>query len=357
MLTAPRYLLWAHRFYGQVDLDLASSGMDRVRHAELGALPPLDDEAGPKRLRAAIARAHDVTPEEVAPALGASHALWLAYTAVIAPGDEVLIEAPSYEPVWNSAEGAGARVVRFERPLAERFALDPARVEAAMTARTRVVAVTNLHNPGGVRASDDALRALARIAAARGAYLLVDEVYAPFDALCDARGVWAGSARRLADNVITTGSLTKCYGAGWQRVGWLLGPPDVVARAEGAVTASTGMLPLEHANLGAHVLARLPELAARARAKLAGKRAVVEAWLATRPDLSWSGPDSGLFGFAAARGSTEDLTARIEGGIVRERVVVAPGAFFGIPNGFRLSWSAPEDKLRAGLAGLARVLA
>ena len=162
---------------------------------------------------------------------------------MLSPGDEVLVEHPGYEPLTRAAEGLGAVVRTFERRAEEGFRVVPERVAAAVTPRTRVIVVTNLHNPSGVRTPDATLRELAQIAEARGAYLLVDEVYAPFDELPE-DGVFRTSARKLAPNVVAVSSLTKCYGLGMHRIGWVLGPSEIVERAEAAMIATCGHLPL-----------------------------------------------------------------------------------------------------------------
>src|SRR5258706_2959800 len=154
MFRPTRYLLWARRFYGKVPFDLATSGMTSVTGAELGAPASLDDPAGWENLRNAIAHYNDVPASEAIAALGTTHALWLAYATLLAPGDDVLVEAPGYEPLERIAEGIGARVVRFDRVASEGWAIDPARVARAMTPKTRLVVVSNLHKPTGVRASD-----------------------------------------------------------------------------------------------------------------------------------------------------------------------------------------------------------
>jgi hypothetical protein len=351
-----RYLAWARRFYGQVRYDLASSGIPSVSSAELGAPDPgaVDDPAGWARFTGAIAAYNAVPAGEVVPALGTTHALWLAYAALTSPGDDVLVESPGYEPLKRIAEGVGARVVPFARDEADGWALDPDRLARAMTPRTRVVSLTNLHNPTGARTGDDALRAVARVTAARGATLVVDEVYAPFDGLTDGAGVFRGSARHLAPGVVAVGSLTKCYGLGNHRIGWLLGPPDVVARAGDATTASCGMLPLGHAHLGAHAFGRIGALAARARAVLEGKREHVARWVASQ-GLSWHAPAEGLFGFVRVPGAG-DLTATIERAAREREVLVAADSFFGMPDGFRLAWSAPIQVLDEGLSRLSEAL-
>jgi aspartate/methionine/tyrosine aminotransferase len=356
MYPPTRYLHWARRFYGQVEFDLASSGIPAAPVDALRDAPPApaDPAVAWSALCRAIADYNDVPTAEVLPALGTTHALWLAYAALLAPGDEILIEEPAYEPLVRIAEGSGARVRRFGRERDARFALDPAQVERAMTAATRAVVVTNLHNPSGVRTSDDALRAVARSAAARGATLVVDEVYAPFDRLIDDRGVFRGSARKLGPNVVAVSSLTKCYGLGSERIGWVLGPQDLIARAGDALLASVGHLPRSYAEIGLAALANLPALAARARGVLGGQRDAVGRWVAEH-GLAWSAPDAGLFGLVIVPGR-RDLTAEIEAAVAQHRVLVAPGSFFGVPDAFRLAWSSPLEQLEEGLRRLARAL-
>jgi aspartate/methionine/tyrosine aminotransferase len=351
-----RYIQWALEHYGKVELDLASSGIPHAAWAELGVPEPsLDDMASYERFREALAIYNDVPAAEVVPALGTSHAIFLAYAAMLSPGDEVLVEAPGYEPLTRTAAGLGAVVRTYERPAGDGFHVSCERVAAAITPRTRVIVVTNLHNPSGVRTPDATLLELAKIAEARGAYLLVDEVYAPFDELAD-DGVFRKSARKLAPNVVAVSSLTKCYGVGLHRIGWLLGPPEIVASAETAVIATCGHLPLSHAARGAAAVANIAKLSKRAKAMLAGKREIAAQWAKTIPNATWSAPTSGLFGLVTLA-DPADLRPRIESWAKEHGVLVGAGSFFGVPNGFRLSWATlPTEKLEEGLAKLAKLL-
>jgi aspartate/methionine/tyrosine aminotransferase len=356
MFAPSRYLQWARRFYGQVKFDLATSGIPIVPSSELPLPARAEDDAAAvwATLCRLIAAHNDVTAEEVLPALGTTQALWLACAALITPGDEVIVEEPAYEPLIRIAEGVGARVVHVPRDARARFALDPERIASAMTPRTRAVIVTNLHNPSGLRASDDDLRAIARAAELRGACLVVDEVYAAFDAFVDGRGVFRGSARRLAPNVVAVSSLTKCYGLGPERVGWLLGPREVVERAGDALIASTGMLPRSHARIALAAFDELPALAERSRRHLTGKRDRVASWVESH-GLAWTAPPEGIFGLVSVPGH-DDLTPLIERAARERQVLVAPAAFFGVPGAFRIAWSVPVDLLDEGLVQLAKAL-
>jgi aspartate/methionine/tyrosine aminotransferase len=356
-----RYIEWATRFYGKVELDLASSGIPHAAWSELGVPEPdLDDLPAYPAFRASLAVYNDVPVADVVPALGTSGGVFLAYAAMLSPGDEVLVEHPGYEPLTRAAEGLGAVVRTFERRADEGFRIVPERVAAAVTPRTRVIVVTNLHNPSGVRTPDATLLELAKIAEGgggrpRGAYLLVDEVYAPFDDLPE-DGVFRTSARKLAPNVVAVSSLTKCYGLGMHRIGWVLGPSSIVERAEAAVIATCGHLPLAQAARGAVAVANVGKLAKRAKAILAGKRDIAARWAATVPNATWSAPTSGLFGLVTLD-DPQDLRPRIESWATEHGVLVGAGSFFGVPNGFRLSWATlPKERFEAGLAKLSTLL-
>jgi aspartate/methionine/tyrosine aminotransferase len=275
--------------------------------------------------------------EEVTPAVGTSNAIYLAYAAMLAPGDEILVETPGYEPLLNTAEGLGATVRTFPRLERESFAVDPARVAAAMTPRTRAIVVTTLHNPSGVRIPEATLRDLAAIAAAQGAYLLVDEVYAPFDRLAD-DGIFRGGARKLAPNVIAISSLTKCYGLGMHRIGWVLAPEEITERAAAAAVATVGHLPLSHASYGVVAFDAIGALSRRARTIVESKREIAAAWAGSLRDAHWSAPEDGLFGLLTLHGRG-DLLPRIEETALTAGVIVGAGSFFGAPSSFRLSWA------------------
>lgn len=357
MLPRVDYLSWAIESFPGARWDLATSGLLSVSAAELGVpVEALSDPGALRRFAAKVGERYGVAAGEVVPALGTSGAVWMAVASVLpgpgeggAAGVEVLVETPTYEPLLRVVEGMGATVRRVPRLAEEGYRIDPARVAAALTERTRLVVLASPHNPTGLVTPDEDLAEIARACEARGAYLLVDEVYRELAAP-------GTTARALGANVIAVSSLTKCFGLGWARAGWILMPEALRGAARAAEMHSTGTLPTTSGAIGAHAMERLDALDARARALSEGKRAVVEAFLARHGQLSWTPPpERALFGFVRAEGV--DVAAGLARAASEHGLFAVPGAFFEAPEGFRLSWaSLPPDRLAQGLELLAASL-
>ena len=175
------YMEWA-KTQSHARFNLATSGMIGVPFAEFPlGLEELEVTApggyGYAPLQQRLAR-HSGVPEEcVVAAAGTSMANHLAMAAVLEPGDEVLIEQPVYGPLLDVAEYLGARVKRVPRRFETGFALEPAELERTITRETRLIVLSNLHNPSGALMPAATLRAIGEMAHRVGAHVLVDEVY------------------------------------------------------------------------------------------------------------------------------------------------------------------------------------
>lgn len=349
MLPPIAYLDFAARWYGQVSYDLATSGVAQVGEDALGAGAAVADLGARERFRAAVANRYGVPAAEVVTTLGASGALFVAHATLLGGDRRLLVESPSYEPLWRGAEALGGAVDRFERRFEAGFALDVDAIVSACRPETAVVAITNPHNPTGVVAEGRELAALASALAARNVTLLIDEAYLE---LLSPRT----TARRLAANIVTCSSATKCWGAGWTRAGWLF-LPEALAAAAGRVERYTqGMAPPVTWAWGERVVTRADRLLERARLLQTGKRELVDAFVARHPTLEWVPPPaSSVFGWVRdVRGA--DLLPQIERGIRELGVITAPGSFFGEPSAFRLGWTSDVKKLPEALTRLAKAL-
>lgn len=350
MFPAIGYLDFAQRWFGQVRYDLASSGLRAIPAAELGTAPA-DDYASRGRFASAVARRYGVATGEVAPCLGGSGALFTAFATLVGRGGRVLVEAPGYEPMWRVPEALGIAVDRFERRWDDGYALDPGRILAALSSDTRLVAITNPHNPTAARADDDTLRALARALAPRGVGLFVDEAYLELVRP-------EHTARRLGANVVTCSSTTKCWGVPWARAGWLLLPEPEAREARRIEQHICGTAPPGSWAWGEVALGSVEDLVARRQRRQIGKRKLVERWVERHAkSLEWHAPHAdSLYGWLRDR-RRRDLLPLIEQGIAERGVIVSPGAFFGDETAFRMSWTSDLETLAMGLEELAKALA
>jgi aspartate/methionine/tyrosine aminotransferase len=353
MSSAP-YMEWA-KLHVRQRVNLSASNL---LHCELADLPGArealelhgDNDSGYRPLVDAIGSTYGVTPEMVAVAQGTSGANFLVFAALVKAGDEVLVERPGYDPLMGPPALLGANVTRFDRRFEDGYRLDPDAVRAALTPRTRLIVVTNAHNPSGVVAADADLDEIGRMAERHGARVLVDEVYLDTAAFTPARPAAARSPV-----FISTSSLTKSYGLAGLRCGWAIAAPKVaeaVRRARDIVDGS-GAFPTER--LSVLAFSMLDRLAARAQRILTANGHAVREFLASRSDLDVVLPQAGTVVFPRIRG-VQDAGPFVERLARDFETDVVPGRFFQAPAHFRVAFGGRAQVLAEGLAQLRKAL-
>ena len=342
------YMHWA-KFKPPVRYQLTGS---EVPHFRMDSLPvsiadlDLDGASHPRYapLREAIARRYGISTEQVVAADGTSMANFLAMAALISPGDEVLIEHPTYELFVGAASFLGAEIKRFERKAEDAFRLDPANVRAAMSDRTRLIVITNLHNPSSALASEDELRAIGQL----GVPILIDEVY--LDSAVPPRR----SAVHLGPEFICTNSLTKVYGLSGLRCGWILAEPDLAERMwrlndlfgvnQAHPAERLACIAFDHIDA---VIGDNPGILAR-------NRELWNEFVSSREDLDCMPAEHGITVFPRwSGGDTEHL-----GALLRDKydTAVVPGRWFELPEHFRVGFGLPTPDLAEGLSRLGSAL-
>jgi len=165
------YMEWA-KLCSAAPYNLATSGMAEYPLAQLGPdLPQLEiNDSSPygyPPLRERLARKSQAPPQCVVMAAGTSLANHLAMAACFEPGEEVLVEQPTYELLLSTARFLGAKIRRFRRRFEDGFRIDPEEVEKRVTPRTRLIVITNLHNPSSALTDEPTLAAVGEIAGVR----------------------------------------------------------------------------------------------------------------------------------------------------------------------------------------------
>jgi aspartate/methionine/tyrosine aminotransferase len=349
-----RYVGWGKR-QGNARFDLASSGIldyplaelpVRIEDLEIGGTGPY----GYQPLMERLAAKAGVAKECVVYTLGTSMANFVALTALVHPGDEVLVERPTYDPLLAILEHLGAKVCRFERLAEKGFQVGLEELERKLTPRTRLVILCNLHNPSSALTDENTLRQAGAMAAKVGARVLVDEVY--LETLFDQP--WL-SAFHLGTNFVVTSSLTKAYGLGGIRCGWVLAQPDLVQRMWQVVDFTYGS-PVHPAELLAVIaLDNLDRVRDRARTLLERNRMLVNEFLAKHPELDCEPSRFGTTVFPRLRvGRTGEFVV-----MLREQfeTSVVPGELFEQPQHFRLGFCGVTETVRGGLAQVSAALA
>ena len=334
--------------------NLAISGMLFCPMSELGVDPSTLEINGPSAyghppLVEAVARHCSVDPACVVIAEGTSMVNHLAMATLVDPGDEVLVESPGYELLPATLRYLGAEVRSFPRPRETGFQIDPAALRRALTPRTRLIVLTNLHNPSSALTPESTLREIGAIAAEAGIRVLVDEVY-----LETLPGPLPRSAFHLGPQFVTTNSLTKAYGLNGLRCGWALAEPDL-ARRMWRLNDLFGVIPShlsEKVSLAA--FHAMPRLRARTEAHLAAHWKLLDTALAGCGVIEWLRPPSGTVAFPRlTRGSVDAFCSQL---LDQHGTRVTPGEFFGAKDHFRLGIAGTTDMVAPGLKALRALL-
>ena len=309
-----------------------------------------DNSYGYAPLQEAIAAHHDVDPDCVVESAGTSMANHLAMAAIIEPGDEVLIEHPAYGPILDVASYLEANVKRFWRTEQDGWAVDPAEVRRCITPKTRLVVITNLHNPTSVLTSESVLREIGDIARSVGALVLVDEVY--LDA------VYENTPRtsfHLGPEFVVTSSLTKVYGVSGLRCGWILARPDLASKMRRLddLYSATPVFPGELLSVVA--FQNLNLLRERARRIVDADRKLLRDFLAQQDGISAVKTGWGTTSFVRLQtGNVDDFLERLRTDFDTSAV---PGRFFEMPDHVRVGMGVDTEMFAEGLDRISRALA
>jgi aspartate aminotransferase len=328
--------------------------------------------AGLPELRAAIAAktARDsglrVEPSQVMVTNGGKHALFQAFTTLLDPGDEVLLPAPYWVTYPEAISLAGGVPVVVETDLASGFRAGVQQLEAATTSRTKLLVFVSPSNPTGAVYPRAEMEAIGRWAAERGLWVLTDEIYehlvygaAEFNSL-------PVLVPELADRCVVVNGVAKTYAmTGW-RVGWMVGPADVVKAAinlQGHATSNVANV--SQAAALAAVSGDLQAVVEMRTAFDRRRRRMLEL-LRAIPGITCVEPEGAFYAFPSVksalgrelRGQTPTTSMELADLILEEaKVAIVPGEAFGAPGYARLSYALGDDDLVEGVSRIAKLLA
>src|SRR2546427_92995 len=233
---------------------------------------------------------------------------------------------------------------RDPRLAAENRRLDLDALEKAITAKTKLVVLTNANNPTFGLLSGAEIKRLADLAEAHKFYVQVDETFRElaFDQA-------PPSATSFGPRFIVVSTLTKAFGLGGLRLGWVVAAPDVTEKIKNVKDYASICPNRISEELAKWALTRKGGFLARAKRICDENRKVVRAWLARNPDVECVLPDYGNLCFPKPPVSVNALAEAMRD---QYHVVIAPGRFFGMAEHFRLGYGERNDTLITGLERL-----
>jgi aspartate aminotransferase len=327
--------------------------------------------AGLPELREAIAAktARDsgylVEPGQVLVTNGGKQAVYQTFATLLDPGDEVLVPAP----YWTTYPEAIALAGGVMRPVPTDehtgYLASIQDLEAARTDRTKVVLFVSPSNPTGAVYPPDQVAQVGEWAADKGLWVVTDEIYEHLvygDAVFSSVPV---RAPRIADTCVVLNGVAKTYAmTGW-RVGWMIGPKDVIKAATNLQSHATSNV--ANVSQAAALAAVTGDLAAVAemRAAFDRRRKTIVRMLNEIPGVVCPEPRGAFYAYPSVkgvlgkeiRGQRPETSSDLAGLILDEaEVAVVPGEAFGTPGYFRLSYALSDADLEEGVSRIGKLL-
>ncbi len=361
--------IWMNQYETQCRYNLAETCVESLTVAQLldiaGKRDTILDELlplkltygaieGSERLRTLVAGLYTgQRKENVTITHGAIGANALVYETLVEPGDRVISVLPTYQQHYSIPESYGADVQILKLREENGFLPDLDELRRLATLGTKLIAINNPNNPTGSLMDRAFLEQIVRIAADVGAYVLCDEVYRGIDQEGDG---YTASIADLYERGISTGSMSKAYSLAGLRLGWIVGPVELIQAVSihrDYNTISVGMLD-DH--FAAIALEHRDAILARNRDIVRTNLAVLDRWVAKEPAISYLKPKSGttaLLKYGFELSSREFCTRLLE----REGVMFTPGSVLDMEGYVRIGYANNRSVLEQGLERVSAFLA
>ncbi len=346
-----------------VEMDLSESGVRPVTLRELMGMgfdlegildTPLgySQSNGTIALRESLAELYPgATPDHIEVTNGTSEANYLLALSLLRAGDEVAFEVPNYMQYGGLPKSCGAALRTFRLRIDRGWEPDWEEFDRAVTSKTRLVYLSNPNNPTGAILSAEAMRRIVERCEAVGAYLLADEVYLGAEIARERTASFWGRS----DRVIVTSGLSKAYGIPGVRIGWIVGPKEVVAECwsqHDYITIAPNKISDAIARTAVKAENR-EKLYTRTRAILQHNLPIMGEWVAGFGGfLAFRPPEAGALCLVRYNSPTPSypLCERIR---VNQSVLIVPGSQLGVEGFLRIWLGGKPEFLREGLRRIA----
>lgn len=355
--NSSRLMEWAKGAHSGQGPSLARSAVPLV--GSLGEIPGgpfvprITGEGGPyghPGLRSRLAQLYDASSEEVLIAQGASQANYLIAGALLEFGGTAIVETPVYEPVLRGIEMLADKVIRLPRRAEESFLPDVFELRRLLSKDVKLIWLTNLHNPTQREMDSQLVQDLAAACRNVGAQLVIDEVYLSFT-----REEFR--THGFTYGAISINSLDKAWGLDPLRVGWAVGPAEVIRRAYHLNNLMGVMQPFITEDLADQILRSDTALNwfRQRRQTSCGQMSLLTSFLRSVPSTELIPPSGGVNACLKLPGKADDL-AFIAKLSAEKGVTAFPGSLFEMPGVIRVSIGCDPVQTRQHLGLLGEMI-
>jgi aspartate aminotransferase len=333
------------------------------KYSPVGGLPALRQAIADKTRRDS---GYDVRPEQVLVTNGGKHAVYNTLLTLVDPGDEVLLPAPYWTTYPEPVRLAGGVPVVIATDVTSGFRVTVDQLEAAYTKRTKALVFVSPSNPTGAVYPRDEVEAIGRWAVERGVWVITDEIYEHLTYDDHEFTSMPVLVPELAERCVVLNGVAKTYAmTGW-RVGWMIGPDDVIKGATNLQSHSTSNVSNVSQRAALAAVAGGLEAVAEMRAAFDRRRLLMHDLLSGIDGVETLRPQGAFYAFPSFEGvlqrkvagrkvaSSLDLCELI---LEEAKVAIVPGEAFGSPGYARLSFALGDDDLGEGVRRIADLLA
>jgi aspartate/methionine/tyrosine aminotransferase len=334
---------------------VASRDPRNHRYTPTAGLPELRQAIAAKTLRDS---AYDVLPDQVVVTNGGKHAVFNAFTTLLNPGDEVLVPAPYWTTYPEPIGLAGGVPVVLPTDEASEFRVSIDQLDAARTDATKALLFVSPSNPTGAVYPEHEVRAIGEWAVEHGIWVVTDEIYEHLTYGDHHFTSMPAVVPDLAPQCVVVNGVAKTYAmTGW-RVGWMIGPADLVKGATNLQSHTTSNVANVSQRAALAAVAGDLEAVAEMRAAFARRGATMHKMLNAIRGVTCMEPQGAFYAFPSFEGvlgktiagSRPQTTAALAEVILEHaKVAIVPGEAFGAPGYARLSFALGDDDLGEGI--------
>lgn len=347
---------WLKEHHAKYDLSTSNPPALRLEELEGIQLPKVDLGKsyfyGSPTLKKLLAGMYNVTEENVFIGSSASDINDTIFDCLIRKDDRILVESPAYPPLLESpkrrAELVGAEILTFKRKHEEGFKISIEEVSKLISKSTKLLIMTNLHNPSGVKTDEKTIKELTKLANDYDCLLMFDEVYRRY-----CQGL--KSAYPLSKQALITDSMTKYYSAGSLRLGWAVGEKHVIQCLYALQGYRNVVNPSFSEDITTSLLPHQGLFDKRIKEHYDENFKIFEEWLKPRNDIEMVMPD-GKFCCFPRLNRIKNTSKFVEHLYKKYNTLIVPGEFYGLPGHARICFGCDKEMLGEALKNIGKAL-